>query len=87
MMHPLLQTLTTKLADIDAQGLRRKRLSAETPCQPHLVVDGKPMLAFNSNDYLGFVWRRQRCIPPHQWTFSVARALGRKAGVHALPLP
>jgi 8-amino-7-oxononanoate synthase len=53
MTHPLLQTLSTKLADIDAQGLRRKRLSAESPCQPHLVVDGKPLLAFNSNDYLG----------------------------------
>jgi 7-keto-8-aminopelargonate synthetase-like enzyme len=53
MKHPLLQTLTAKLADIDAQGLRRKRWSAETPCQPHLVTDGKPMLAFNSNDYLG----------------------------------
>ena len=53
MTHPLLQPLSAKLTDIDAQGLRRKRLSAETPCQPHLVVDGKPMLAFNSNDYLG----------------------------------
>lgn len=53
MTHPLLDPLSAKLADIDAQGLRRKRLSAETPCQPHLVVDGKPMLAFNSNDYLG----------------------------------
>jgi 8-amino-7-oxononanoate synthase len=53
MTHPLLQPLSAKLADIDAQGLRRKRLSAETPCQPHLVVDGKAMLAFNSNDYLG----------------------------------
>ena len=53
MTHPLLQTLSSKLADIDAQGLRRKRWSAETPCQPHLVTDGKPMLAFNSNDYLG----------------------------------
>ncbi len=53
MTHALLETLHAKLADIDAQGLRRKRLSAETPCQPHLVVDGKPMLAFNSNDYLG----------------------------------
>jgi len=53
MTHPLFAQLSAKLADIDAQGLRRTRLSAETPCQPHLVVDGKAMLAFNSNDYLG----------------------------------
>lgn len=53
MTHPLLHPLLAKLADIDAQGLRRKRWSAETPCQPHMLVNGKPMLAFNSNDYLG----------------------------------
>ena len=53
MSHPLLHPLSVKLSDIDAQGLRRKRLATETACQPHLVVEGKPMLAFNSNDYLG----------------------------------
>lgn len=53
MTHALLQHLTAQLADLDAQGLRRKRLNVQTPCQPHLTVDGMPMLAFNSNDYLG----------------------------------
>ena len=48
-----LNTLKSHLNAIDAQGLRRVRRSVESECQPHLVVDGKPMLAFNSNDYLG----------------------------------
>ena len=53
MTHPLLQPLSNKLTNIDTQGLRRQRLSVETPCQPRMVVDGQSVLAFNSNDYLG----------------------------------
>ena len=48
-----LQTLTSRLNELDAQGLRRFRHSVESVCQPHLLVDGQPLLAFNSNDYLG----------------------------------
>ena len=53
MTNPSLQILASKLVDIDAQGLRRQRWTAETACQPHLQVNGRSMLAFNSNDYLG----------------------------------
>ena len=41
------------LAALDAQALRRRRRIVESPCAPELVVDGRPMLAFCSNDYLG----------------------------------
>jgi 8-amino-7-oxononanoate synthase len=45
--------LLADLADLDSQALRRVRRSLDTPCGPHPVVDGRPMLAFCSNDYLG----------------------------------
>ncbi len=56
-MHPedslLLQQLRQQLDALDHQQLRRIRRTTESPCAPQLQVDGKPMLAFCSNDYLG----------------------------------
>ena len=42
-----------ELAALDAQALRRRRRVVDSPCAPELVVDGRPILAFCSNDYLG----------------------------------
>jgi 8-amino-7-oxononanoate synthase len=53
MSMPLLAALEQQLQQLDAQGLRRRRRVAETPCAPRVQVDGRPMLAFCSNDYLG----------------------------------
>ena len=53
MSFTQLQTLTARLSQLDAQGLRRIRHEVESVCQPHLLVDGQALLAFNSNDYLG----------------------------------
>lgn len=49
----LLDSLKAELAELDAQSLRRVRRSLDTPCGPHARVDGRDMLAFCSNDYLG----------------------------------
>ncbi|HEX7647569.1 MAG TPA: 8-amino-7-oxononanoate synthase [Noviherbaspirillum sp.] len=49
----LLASLERELQHLDAQSLRRRRRIAETPCAPHVGVDGRNMLAFCSNDYLG----------------------------------
>jgi 8-amino-7-oxononanoate synthase len=48
-----LDTLRKGLADLDARGLTRRRRIAETPCDAHMNVDGRTIVGFASNDYLG----------------------------------
>ncbi|MGZ3184420.1 MAG: 8-amino-7-oxononanoate synthase, partial [Telluria sp.] len=49
----LIANVEHKLALIEADSLTRRRRVADTRCAPLQVVDGRPMLAFCSNDYLG----------------------------------
>ena len=51
--HPLLARLDAGLAEIDRAHLRRHHRVVSTPCQPHVCADGRDVLAFASNDYLG----------------------------------
>jgi 8-amino-7-oxononanoate synthase len=53
MTLDLIAGLEQKLDALEAQSLTRRRRTADTPCAPRQVVDGRPMLAFCSNDYLG----------------------------------
>jgi 8-amino-7-oxononanoate synthase len=45
--------LAAELAVLDAEGLRRTRRRVDTPQRARVVVDGRPYVAFCSNDYLG----------------------------------
>ena len=47
------EELDTGLARLTAEGLRRRRRTLEAPCGPEAVVEGRRVLAFCSNDYLG----------------------------------
>lgn len=47
------ESLDAELKAIDGEGLTRRRRIVDSPCAPEMVVDGKPLLAFCSNDYLG----------------------------------
>lgn len=45
--------LDEKLAALDQAQLRRRRRIVDSPCGTRLTVDGRELLAFCSNDYLG----------------------------------
>lgn len=45
--------LSSELAELASQGLRRQRRHVEGPCAARMLVDGRELLAFASNDYLG----------------------------------
>ena len=49
----LIASVHRKLAVLEQQSLTRRRRIADTACAPQQTVDGRPMLAFCSNDYLG----------------------------------
>ena len=51
--------LQNELNERATLGLLRTRRTLETPQSPHIVVDGKPYLAFCSNDYLGLACHPQ----------------------------
>ena len=48
-----IDAIERQLRELDAHKLIRQRRTVETPCAPRMVVDGRAMLAFCSNDYLG----------------------------------
>ena len=52
-MMKLLNQLTQQLRALDEQSLIRKRRTVDTPCGARVSVDGRQLLAFCSNDYLG----------------------------------
>lgn len=55
----LLKKLNQQLHALDEQQLIRKRRTVDTPCGPRVRVDGRELLAFCSNDYLGLANHRK----------------------------
>jgi 8-amino-7-oxononanoate synthase len=53
MKTDLIDNVRSQLDDLESRSLTRRRRTADTPCAPRQVVDGRELLAFCSNDYLG----------------------------------
>lgn len=51
-MHALIKA-QARLAELDQNHLKRSLRTTSSPCTPHPTVDGRPLKAFCSNDYLG----------------------------------
>jgi 8-amino-7-oxononanoate synthase len=49
----LIADLEQRLRGLDQASLTRRRRTVATACAPRLEIDGRPLLAFCSNDYLG----------------------------------
>ena len=49
----LLDDLRGQLSTLDAQHLRRVRRANQIPCGAKMRVDGRELLSFCNNDYLG----------------------------------
>jgi 8-amino-7-oxononanoate synthase len=52
-MMNLIEKVRAQLDELESRSLTRHRRTADTPCAPRQVVDGRELLAFCSNDYLG----------------------------------
>ena len=65
--------LAARLAQRQAEDLYRRRPLLESPQGPEVVIDGQPMLAFCSNDYLG--------LASHPEVIAALRAGAERWGV------
>src|SRR2546426_11216335 len=86
----LIEHLSRQLRERDAQSLRRRRRIAESACAAHQRVSaegcqGREMLAFCSNDYLGLANRHGRGTLSHfalsSERFIYMGTMGKAAGV------
>jgi 8-amino-7-oxononanoate synthase len=55
----LLNQLNQQLQALDEKSLLRKRRTVDSPCGPRVLVEGREVLAFCSNDYLGLANHRK----------------------------
>lgn len=60
--------LQQELQTLQARGLQRRLRTVQGACAPHLQIDGRPILAFASNDYLGLAAHPALAAALHEGT-------------------
>ena len=67
----LLSALSDDLAALQVAGLKRQRRTLQAPCSPLARVDGRELISFCSNDYLGLANEpaliKAACAGAKQW--------------------
>ncbi len=71
----MIDELARALAELDGQGLKRRRRSVDSPPGARVRVDGRDYLSFCSNDYLG--------LANHPALIAAAQSAAAEAGVGA----
>ena len=71
--------IDAELAALEHQGLRRRLSTRSSPQSPQMVIDGRELVNFGSNDYLGLA-------ADPRLAAAVAQALRARAG-GAGPVP
>ena len=65
------EDLQGELDALERDGLKRRRRTLDAPCGPLAVVDGRPLISFCSNDYLGLASDpalvEAACAGAHSW--------------------
>ena len=81
------EELAHQLAQLESDGLRRRRRTLETPCGPLARVGGRELISFCSNDYLGLAndpaLVEAACAGARQW--GVGSGASHLVSGHQLP--
>ena len=80
MPFAALARLRDDLAQLEAQGLKRQRRLLESPQGTHIQVDGRALVSFCSNDYLGLASHPALCDAAS----AAAQTMGVGAGASHL---
>lgn len=80
MPFAALARLREDLAQLEAQGLKRQRRLLESPQGTHIQVDGRALVSFCSNDYLGLASHPALCDAAS----AAAQTMGVGAGASHL---